>query len=83
MIPTRGYHTAKELLHEYFGIECKTPAACIEKALAWPAVQCRMLKHCKYFLYFNEAVICNIMDESQFMQELDMPTNIRAIILKL
>lgn len=71
MIPDRGYNLAKELLQEHFGNEYKIAAAYIEKALVWPAVKSEDLKALQAYSLFL-CGCCNVMEELQYMQELDM-----------
>ena len=82
IIPDRGYQLAKELLHEHFGNEYSIAAAYIEKALAWPTVKSEDVKSLQAFSLFLRGC-CNVMEELHYMQELDMPTNMRAIMTKL
>lgn len=82
MIPERGYQLPKELLHEHFGNEYRIAAAYIEKALLWPTVKSEDVKSLQAFSLFLRGC-CNVMEELHYMQELDMPTNMRAIMTKL
>ena len=82
MAPDRGYATAKDLLQEHFGNEHKVTAAYMEKALCWPDVKPEDVKSLQaYALFLREC--CNAMEDIQYMKELDMPANMRAVILKL
>ena len=81
VIPNRGYDLAKELLQEHFGNQYKIGAAYIEKALAWPAVKAEDVGALQAFSLFLRSC-CNVMEEFQYVQELDMPTNMRAIMTK-
>lgn len=82
MVPDRGYTMAKHLLEEHFGNEHKITAAYMEKALSWPAVKPEDVKSLQaYALFLREC--CNAMEEMQYMRELDMPANMRTVILKL
>lgn len=82
MTPDRGYQLVKELLHEHFGNEYRIAAAYIEKALARPTVKSEDVKSRQAFSLFLRGC-CNVMEELHYMQELDMPTNMRAIMTKL
>lgn len=82
MIPDRGYQLAKELLQEHFGNEYRIAAVYMEKALAWPAVRAEDVRALQAFSLFLRGCF-NVMEELQYMQELDMPTNMRAIMTKL
>lgn len=82
MIPERGYNLAKELLREHFGNEYKIAASYIERALAWPNVRSEDVKSLQAFSLFLRSC-CNVMEELQHMQELDIPANMKNIIAKL
>lgn len=82
MAPDRGYAKAKQLLQEHFGNEYKITAAYTEKALSWPMVKPEDVKALQaYALFLREC--CNAMEDLQYMKELDMPTHMRTLILKL
>lgn len=68
---------AKELLQENFGNEYRIAAAHIDKALARPVVKADL----RVVFLFSPGY-CNVMEELQYMQELDMPANLRAIVTK-
>lgn len=77
-----GYAKAKHQLQKHFENKYKFATAYLEGALSWPsingggcqcfAVLCSFLRGC-----------CNVTEEVQYLQELDMPSNMRAIISKL
>lgn len=64
------------------GNENRIAAAYIEKALTWPAVNSEDVKVLQTYSLFL-CGCCSVMKEHQYMQELDMPTNMRAIMTKL
>lgn len=73
---------AKHLLEEHFGNEHKVTAAYTEKVLNWPVVKPEDVKSLQaYALFLLEC--CNAMEDVQYMRELDMPANMRTVILKL
>ena len=82
MIPDRGYALAKELLQEHFGNDYKIATTYVEKALAWPPVKSEDVKALQSYSLFLRGC-CNAMEELQYIQELDMPTNMRMIMTKL
>lgn len=82
MAPDRGYTVAKNLLQEHFGNEYKIATAYIEKALAWKPVKSEDVKSLQAYALFLRGC-CNAMEELQYMQEMDMPANMRSIISKL
>lgn len=73
---------AKHLLKEHFGNEHKITAAYMEKALSWPAVKPEDVKSLQAYARFLREC-CNVMQDVQYMTELDMPSNMRSVILKL
>ncbi|XP_037620552.1 uncharacterized protein LOC119485230 [Sebastes umbrosus] len=82
MAPERGYAVAKGLLQEHFGNQYKIATAYIEKALAWQIIKSEDVKALQAYSLFLRGC-CNVMGELQYMEELDMPVNMRAIISKL
>lgn len=82
MAPERGYTVAKNLLQEHFGNEYKIATAYIEKALAWKPVKSEDVKSLQAYALFLRGC-CNVMEELQYMQEMDMPANLRSVISKL
>lgn len=82
LAPDRGYAMAKHLLEEHFGNEHKITAAYMEKVLNWPVLKPEDVKSLQaYALFLREC--CNAMGDVQYMRELDMPGNMRTVILKL
>lgn len=82
MTPEYGYAKAKQLLQEHFGCKYKTASAYIERALSWPIIKTEDVGALQAYSLFLRG-FCNMMEELQYMQELDMPSNIRAIVGKL
>ncbi|KAK0144647.1 hypothetical protein N1851_016989 [Merluccius polli] len=82
MAPERGYAVAKELLHKHFGNQYKIASAYMEKALPWQTIKSEDVETLQAYSLFLRG-FCNVMEELQYMQELDMPVNIRAIVSKL
>ena len=78
----RGYGEARRLLKEHFGNEIKVSAAYLEKALNWTAIKAedgKMLH--AYAMYLRGC--CNVMQDLQYLEELDIPSNLRLIASKL
>jgi len=82
MSPERGYIVAKGLLKEHFGNEYKIATAYIEKALSWLTIKTEDVRALQaYALYLRGC--CNVMEELHFMQELDIPANMKVVISRL
>jgi len=71
------------LLHEKFGNELKKIAtALMQKAFKWPEIKSEDGKSLSAFSLF--LVTCrNVMEDIEYMDELDNPTNMRIIVSKL
>ncbi|KAK0147803.1 hypothetical protein N1851_012494 [Merluccius polli] len=82
MMPGRGYTVAKGLLQEHFGNPYKIATAYMKKALAWQAVKPEDVRALQAYSLFLRGC-CNVMGDLQYLQELDMPVNMRTIISKL
>ena len=82
MTPEYGYAKAKQLLCEHFGSKYKIAVAYIERALSWPIIKTEEVSALQGYSLFLRSC-CNVMEELQYMQELDMPINMRAIMSKL
>ena len=78
----QGYHRAKSLLAEHFGNEYKIASAYMEKILSWTTVKSEDLKALKSFSLFLRGC-SNLTEQMMHMKELDLPSNMRSIILKL
>lgn len=82
MAPDVGYDEARNLLKQHFGKEHRITAAYMDKALNWPAVKPEDVKSLQaYALFMREC--CNVMLDIQCLQELNMPANMKTVILKL
>lgn len=82
MAPDRGYTVAKQLLKEHFGNEIKVTAAYMEKITGWPTVKSEDIKGLQAFaMYLHEC--SNAMEDLEYLQELNMPANMRTVIQKL
>lgn len=82
MAPERGYTVARELLQEYFGNPYKIATAYMEKALTWQTIKTEDVESLQAYSLFLRGC-CNVMEELPYVQELDMPVNMRIIISKL
>jgi len=82
MEPGCGYVVAKGLLQEHFGNQYEIATAYIERALTWRPIRAEDVKALQNYSLFLRGC-CNVMEELQYMQELDMPVIMRAIIAKL
>lgn len=82
MEPEHGYIVAKGLLQEHFGNQYKIATAYMERALTWQTIKSEDVKALQAYSLFLRG--CgNMMEELQYIQELDMPVNMTAIISKL
>lgn len=80
--PHRGYVRAKDLLHKHFGNEQKIASAYMNKALSWPQIKAEDVNALQEYSLFLRG--CgNVMEELQYMCELNMPANMMIIIKKL
>ncbi|XP_034086675.1 uncharacterized protein LOC117555808 [Gymnodraco acuticeps] len=78
----RGYTEAKKLLKEHFGDEIKVTSAYLEKAMNWTSIRPDDGKALQaYAMYLRGC--CNAMQDLKYMDELDIPSNLRSIISKL
>ena len=78
----RGFREAKMLLHKHFGHEMKIATAYLEKALSWNHLKAedgRALH--AYGIFLRECY--NVMQDIEFLMELETPSNMRAIVAKL
>lgn len=78
----QGYHRAKSLLAKHFGNEHKIAAAYMEKILNWTPVKSEDIKGLQSFSLFLSGC-ANVTEQLMHMKELDLPSNMRSIILKL
>lgn len=80
--PERGYAQAKALLKEHYGNEHRISAAYMEKALSWSSIKSEDVKTLHDYSLFLRGC-CNVMDDVQYMYELNMPANMLTIVKKL
>ncbi|KAL1281782.1 hypothetical protein QQF64_000585 [Cirrhinus molitorella] len=82
MTPGKGYHEAKKLLHKHYGDELVIANAYIDKVLKWPQVRTDDGKALNAYAMF--LIGCrNSMEDIEFLEEMDNPTNMRIVISKL
>lgn len=82
MPTSRGFKEAKRLLQRHYGDELIIASAYVDKALKWPQIKPDDAKALSTYAMF--LVGCrNAMDDVEFMEEMDNPTNMRAILAKL
>lgn len=77
-----GYVKAKELLKQHFGNEYKVASAYMEKVFAWPPIRAEDVNALQAYSLFLRSC-CNVMENIQYMQELDMTSNMRIVMSKL
>ncbi len=82
MTPDSGYPKAKQLLQKHFGNKYKIATAYLERALSWPAIKGEEVSALQSYVLFLRGC-CNVVEVLQYLQELDMPSNMRVIISKL
>ncbi|XP_057687730.1 uncharacterized protein LOC130913275 [Corythoichthys intestinalis] len=80
--PDQGYQRAKNLLMEHFGNEYKISSAYMNKAFSWTPIKREDIKALQAFALFLRGC-CNVTEQIQHMKDLDMPSNMRTIVLKL
>lgn len=78
----QGYQRAKDLLAEHFGNEHKIAHAYMEKIHTWPPIKSEDIKALQSFSLFLRGC-SNLTEHIAYMKELDLPTNMRNVILKL
>ena len=82
MPPDRGYVTAMHLLEDRYGNKLKIATALMEKMFKWPQIKSEDAQALNSFSLF--LVSCrNVLEDVDYMDELDNPTNMRVIISKL
>lgn len=82
MPPDRGYQRSRTLLQERFRNEQRIATAYMEKALGWSPVKSEDIKALQAFALFL-CNCCKAMEDASYISEINMPSNIHAIILKL
>lgn len=82
MPPDRGYLAAMHLLEDRYGNKLKIATALMEKMFKWPQIKAEDAQALNSFSLF--LVSCrNVLEDVDYMDELDNPTNMRVIISKL
>ena len=79
--PQQGYQRAKGLLKEHFGNEQKIATAYMDKAFGWPVIKTEDVQALQEYALFLRGC-CNAMTEIQYMDEMNIPTNMRRVIMK-
>lgn len=82
MEATAGYEEAKRLLKKHYGDEYKIAMAYVEKALSWQTIQAENAEGLLGYSVFL-AGCCKTLGSIQYMEELDNPTSMKAILSKL
>lgn len=82
MSPDTGYEKAKVLLQEHYGDEFKICSAYLKKALEWPVIKTEDSKALQVFVLFLRSC-CNAMQEMRYSQEINLSSNLKALIMKL
>ncbi|XP_023192327.1 uncharacterized protein LOC111609249 isoform X3 [Xiphophorus maculatus] len=80
--PDQGYSKAKYLLEEHFGNENKIASAYMEKIMSWTPIKGDDVKSLQSFSLFLQGC-SNLTQQIVYMKELDLPSNMRTIVLKL
>lgn len=80
--PAQGYKRAKDLLKEHFGNEHKIATAYMEKAFTWSVIKPEDVKALQAFSLFLRGC-CNAMEHLTYMDEMNVASNMRTILLKL
>ena len=80
--PEHGYARAKTLLKQQYGNEQKVASCYMEKALTWPSIKTDDVKALQDYSLFLRGC-CNAMEDVQYLQDLDMPSNMLSLIKKL
>lgn len=78
----KGYKEARRLLKKHYGNELKIANAYMEKALNWPSIKQEDGKALNAYALFLTGCK-NTMGDLEFMEEMDNPTNMRAVLSKL
>ena len=80
--PDQGYQRAKNLLREHFGNEQKISSAYMDKVFSWTPIKGEDVQALQAFALFLRGC-CNATENIMYMKELDFPSNMRNIVLKL
>ena len=81
MASQEGYRRAKDLLRQHFGSEQKIATAYMDKVFGWPVIKAEDVKALQEFALFLRGC-CNVMAEIRCMEELNIPSNMRNVIMK-
>lgn len=82
MEPESGFVHAKQLLQEHFGDEIRIASAYMEKVFSWPMIKSEDLDALQSYALFLRAC-SNVMMDLDYLKDLDVPTNMRAVLAKL
>lgn len=82
MRPDRGYAMAKELLKNHFDDDHKIFNSYLDKVLSWPVIKTEDAEALHAYSIFLNGCL-NAMNSVQYMEELNHPTNMKAILCKL
>ena len=82
MHPDRGYATAKELLKKHFGDEHKIATSYLDKGLNWAVIRTEDADALQAYSVFLTGCL-NAMNSVQYLEELNHPVNMKAILSKL
>lgn len=82
MTPETGYAAAKHLLQQHFGNGLKVTAAYMEKIIGWPSVKTEDVKGLQAYAFFLREC-SNAMEDLKYLEELNMPANMKTLIQKL
>lgn len=77
-----GYTVAKRLLKEHFGSGIKITAAYMEKFIGWPSVKSEDVKGLQASAFYLREC-ANAMEDLLYLEELNMPSNMKILIQKL
>ncbi len=78
----RGYQEAMKFLDDHYGHEVNIASALMEKAFKWPKIKSEDGKALSAFSLF--LLSCrNTVEDVEFMDEMDNPTNMRVVASKL
>ncbi len=75
MKPDRAYKEARELLDRHYGDEMTIATAYIKKAMEWPQIRPEDRKGLNAFALFLVGC-CNTINDVDYMDEMNNPTNI-------
>lgn len=78
----RGFKGAKQLLQKHYGDELMIASAYIDKALSLPHIKSEDRKALSTYAVFLTGCH-NTMEDVDFMEEMDNPTNMRIVVSKL